>query len=415
MIYAPFTLINDIVSVLVSAISMGATTTTTTLGTASLSLLGQHIGVVHVLGGMLLSALTSYGIHAVADKKDASSWVRAVATPIAGLHALLHFCLMTVQITNYSGSVLIKLGLILLLLVLGLKQWSFVATSAEFRQAHHNALTDGGQLSSPPSSSSSGVTFQSFLYFLAAPTLIYQNEYSRMERTNWTRVLYLATQQYVILAFASVVAQKWMWPLLVLHETAVATQTIPKVVLGTLQMSVPCTLVWLATVAYGLFYVHLNLVAEITRFGDRHFFGDWWNCRTLKQYWSTWNLPISTFLRRHVLQPLKRAGSPGLLSFVLVFVVSGLLHEVAVAVALGTYRGYRSFLWVEGAFAFYGMMGQLPAIALTKPFAKLPQWVGNLVFWAIFCVVGQPLAVLLYHHEVTGGLPGLAASAAGMA
>ena len=32
---------------------------------------------------------------------------------------------------------------------------------------------------------------------------------------------------------------------------------------------------------------------------------------------------------------------------------------------------------------------------------KRPGWQGNVVFWLIFCVVGQPMAVALYLSDVT--------------
>ena len=50
--------------------------------------------------------------------------------------------------------------------------------------------------------------------------------------------------------------------------------------------------------------------------------------------------------------------------------------------------------------AFFGMMIQIPLIALTDVVQKI-KWIqgkvaGNMIFWASFCLVGQPLAALLY-------------------
>jgi diacylglycerol O-acyltransferase-1 len=54
---------------------------------------------------------------------------------------------------------------------------------------------------------------------------------------------------------------------------------------------------------------------------------------------------------------------------------------------------------VEGV-AFAGMMWQIPLILLTDPLIKAKSYTakvtGNLVFWVTFCLVGQPLAALLY-------------------
>jgi diacylglycerol O-acyltransferase-1 len=50
--------------------------------------------------------------------------------------------------------------------------------------------------------------------------------------------------------------------------------------------------------------------------------------------------------------------------------------------------------------AFAGMMFQLPLIFLTDPLARMKggngKLLGNLIFWISFCLVGQPLAALMY-------------------
>lgn len=400
---APIALFKALSSVL-SAPTAGTTTTA-----ALLSLLGEHCSVFSILGGMGLSAITSFIIHALAEKSNnqasaASSWMRAIAAPVAGLVAFVHACVLVCQIVAYPGPQMMKMALTLLLLTLALKQWTFVATSAEFRL---KAFLTG--------QSSSGVTLGSYIYSLFAPTLIYQISYPRAASINWLRVLSLLAQQVMILIVSGVLLQDWISPLLDLYKHAVTKEDIWQIALATLRLAVPSTLVWLVLIGYGLFHVHLNMVAELTRFGDRLFFRDWWNARTLKYYWSNWNLPVSCFLRRHVMYPLKRAGCPYFLSMYAVFFVSAVLHEVGVAVPFGTYQGYRGFLRLYGLWAFWGMIGQLGAIQMTNMFEKRPQWMGNLAFWTMFCVVGQPLAVLLYHNEVTVILPQLAAGAAGLA
>jgi diacylglycerol O-acyltransferase-1 len=55
---------------------------------------------------------------------------------------------------------------------------------------------------------------------------------------------------------------------------------------------------------------------------------------------------------------------------------------------------------LKSGVAFFGMMFQLPLIALTAPLEKMrgPQGktIGNCIFWVSFCLVGQPLGALLY-------------------
>ena len=49
-------------------------------------------------------------------------------------------------------------------------------------------------------------------------------------------------------------------------------------------------------------------------------------------------------------------------------------------------------------WSFLGMMFQLPLVAITKfLYRRHPgSSIGNLIFWLSFCIVGQPVAVLLY-------------------
>lgn len=55
--------------------------------------------------------------------------------------------------------------------------------------------------------------------------------------------------------------------------------------------------------------------------------------------------------------------------------------------------------WPAGV-AFTGMMLQLPLIAITRPLESMKgtngKVTGNCIFWISFCLVGQPLAALLY-------------------
>ena len=81
------------------------------------------------------------------------------------------------------------------------------------------------------------------------------------------------------------------------------------------------------------------------------------------------------------------------LSMFLVFAFSAFLHEWLVSVPCHTYK----------AWAFLGMLAQVPLVALTAAIdlkLKGNQWIGNFIFWFSFCMVGQPLCILLYFLEL---------------
>jgi diacylglycerol O-acyltransferase 1 len=84
------------------------------------------------------------------------------------------------------------------------------------------------------------------------------------------------------------------------------------------------------------------------------------------------------------------AGNKTLAGFT-VFLVSALLHEMAVGVPLRMAR-----YW-----AFGGMMVQLPMMFLTEYLKHRTknEVLGNMIFWLSFCIVGQPICALLYYHD----------------
>jgi len=75
----------------------------------------------------------------------------------------------------------------------------------------------------------------------------------------------------------------------------------------------------------------------------------------------------------------------------LVFAFSAVAHELILSVP------FRKLT----LHAFFGMIGQAPLTYITKWIDKRFEnaFFGNVVFWCIFCVVGQPLGVLLFAHD----------------
>ena len=130
----------------------------------------------------------------------------------------------------------------------------------------------------------------------------------------------------------------------------------------------------------------VSILAELTRFDDRQFYKDWWNAQKFDEYWRLVESAGAQLARAARLLPLLEFGAEqdgGYFSGVLRFggsptvLVSGPCH-------------------VARLYAFAGMMGQVPLIALTNALhGRLPSnRLGNVLFWVVFCVVGQPMALM---------------------
>lgn len=97
---------------------------------------------------------------------------------------------------------------------------------------------------------------------------------------------------------------------------------------------------------------------------------------------------VHYWMIRHLYFPCIRLRVSKIFATFVVFLVSAIMHEVLVSVPFHMVRPW----------SFLGMMMQIPLVAITKYFyRKHPgSSIGNMVFWLSFCVVGQPMAIMLY-------------------
>ena len=178
-------------------------------------------------------------------------------------------------------------------------------------------------------------------------------------------------------------------PLLQNSLTGISSLNYPDIIERLMKLSTISVFCWLCGF-FALFQSYLNGLAEVMRFGDREFYGDWWNSSSIRSYWTSWNKPVFQFMKRHIYSPMVGHGVPPTVAQIVTFLFSGVLHELLVGVPTHNILGV----------AFAGMALQLPLIFMTDPLAKMRgingKLIGNLTFWISFCLVGQPLAALLY-------------------
>ena len=273
--------------------------------------------------------------------------------------------------------------------IVSLKTCSYAFTNRDLRHAflHSNEERVPEVYKSCPYPDN--ITLGNLCYFWWAPTLIYQPVYPRAARIRWSFVLKRAFEVIVLSIVIWLASAQYAVPLLQNSLGSMSSLDFPTIVERLMKLSTISLFCWLAGF-FALFQSALNGLAEIMRFGDREFYGDWWNSSDLRHYWTSWNKPVFLFMKRHIYTPLIARGVPPVLAQVMTFFFSGVLHELLVGVPTHNILGV----------AFAGMMFQLPLIILTDPLAKMKgingKLIGNLVFWVSFCLVGQPLAAMLY-------------------
>ncbi|KAL3140361.1 hypothetical protein ABBQ38_004622 [Trebouxia sp. C0009 RCD-2024] len=240
------------------------------------------------------------------------------------------------------------------------------------------------------------LALNNLVYFLAAPTLVYQVAYPRSTRFRIRWLLKRVAELVMVSFFGLIVTEQYVTPAIVNSYGAFDELRYLQAIERLLKLSVPTLWGWLV-VFYSLFHLLLNIVAELTRFGDREFYRAWWNAASIGEYWTLWNIPVHNWMHRHVYQPIRTRTSRNV-GILACFLVSAIFHEIMVAVPLHCVKGY----------AFAGMLGQVPMVFITewlKLKLKKP-FVGNVIFWVTFCIIGQPLCIMMYYHDYKHGVVG---------
>lgn len=131
--------------------------------------------------------------------------------------------------------------------------------------------------------------------------------------------------------------------------------------------------------------LQLNALAEITRFADRGFYGEWWNSVSWDQFARDWNRPVHNFLLRHVYHSSISAFNLSRSSATFVtFLLSACVHELILLCIFRQLRGYLLMF----------QMLQLPLVSLSRTsLLRGRRTLGNVIFgWEfsldrLFCAV----------------------------
>jgi len=199
-------------------------------------------------------------------------------------------------------------GLTMVTITLWMKLVSFVHVNWSMRQLHRiddERRWPGESLSgSEPLAVETddmvypkNLTAQSFGYFLVAPTLCYQLSYPRSPRFRIRWLLRRVAMLSAGLGMMLFITEQYIEP--TIDNSIKPLQDMDWLVIleRVLKLSLPTLYFWMA-MFYTLFELWLNVLAELTRFGDREFYKAWWNSSTLSEYWRLWNMPVHKWMLR---------------------------------------------------------------------------------------------------------------------
>ena len=231
-----------------------------------------------------------------------------------------------------------------------------------------------------------------FFEFTMFPTIVYQIEYPRTDRIRWSYVLEKVCAIFGTIFIMVLNAQIFMYPIAeraLLIRGSEWTGIIDR--LGhwarILIDIIPSFIVMYLLVFYLIWDAILNCIAELSRFGDRYFYGDWWNCVSWDEFSRIWNIPVHKFLLRHVYHSSISAFNFNKAQATLfTFFLSSVIHELSMYVIFKRMRLY----------IFFFQMLQLPLVAIgNTPQMKERTIIGNAIFWAGICM-GPSVLCSLY-------------------
>jgi diacylglycerol O-acyltransferase 1 len=343
--------------------------------------------------GMHIVLYVTFGIELILSTNRVSNAVGMILHHLNAHSFLLFSCwIVWVHIPNpFTGATLL-----FHVVILWMKLLSYALANEDYRMSKDSAATlealvkdlDPGVLNT---TYPSNITLSNLYYFWMAPTLTYQIAFPRTDKIRIWRVASLLLRFFFVLILLLFLIAQVITPTLrsLVHDLEATNGKLTFHLMAEygLRLSLANTYCWLL-VFYGYFHVYLNLSAELLRFGDRVFYKDWWNSSDVSSYWRLWNMPVHYWLVRHVFFPCVRRGLSKTMATFVVFFLSAVFHELLISLPFHMIRPW----------AYLGMMGQVPLVWITKGLTKkLPGTsMGNIIFWLSFCIVGQPMAILMY-------------------
>ncbi|KAL2259119.1 hypothetical protein VTK26DRAFT_7328 [Humicola hyalothermophila] len=240
------------------------------------------------------------------------------------------------------------------------------------------------------------LTWVNYLDYICCPTLCYEIEYPRTERIDWQNLFSKVAATFGCIFLLTVISEEFILPALVdasrrldpSTRSADAALTALEVLLILAEtiswLLFPFMLTFLLVFLVIFEYV-LGACAEITRFADRQFYSDWWNSTDWMEFSREWNVPVYSFLRRHVYSASRpHIGKAN--ATVITFLISAVGHEIVMACITKKLRGY----------GFVCQMLQLPIVMLQRTkWVRGRKTLNNVCFWCSM-IMGLSMICSLY-------------------
>lgn len=249
-----------------------------------------------------------------------------------------------------------------------MKMHSYTMVNRDLRRIY---LTDPKNSEYPKN-----ITVKDYFVYLVTPALVYQTKYPTRPNFRVRYFLLKALLLFVEIISVYVIISEYMFPIILQSKDLTFVEVYLKLV-------VPCIVGYILMFLI-IFEQILNLFAELSYFGDREFYQDWWNSNGFDDFSRKWNRPVHFFLYKHLyLECILEYKMTIQNAKTVTFLFSGMCHELIVALISRKITPY----------LFGLMMLQLPLILLVK--IVNTKDFGNYLFWTGI-IMGPALLLTLY-------------------
>lgn len=221
------------------------------------------------------------------------------------------------------------------------------------------------------------INFGDFFMYTMYPTVLYSLKFIRTKRIRWFFVLEKISAMIGVIFIMLMIAEYSVYSIVMnchaMSEINLSLgEKINLFVVTLLDIVPPMFLEYLLTF-YLIWHVILNLIAEVTRFADRDFYGHWWAILDWEEFSRLWNKPVHKFLLRHVYHSsISTFSLSKSSSAFLTFFISSVLHELMMYVIFGHAKGY----------LFFFQMFQIPLILINQsPMLNNHKTLRNILCW----------------------------------
>ncbi|XP_063924652.1 sterol O-acyltransferase 1-like isoform X2 [Zophobas morio] len=226
--------------------------------------------------------------------------------------------------------------------------------------------------------------FSNFLYFLFVPTLIYQETYPRTAKINWKFVLLRLLECIAVIFYLSFVIDRFLNP--TVQDFGSRKYTLNELILCIFE-NTTTGIFFLLPTFFLVLHSWQNLFGELTRFGDRLFYSDWWTCTDFSGYFRKWNIIVQSWLYLYVYKDFNDNVFKGntTLSKLAVFLISAVVHEWVLTYMFGFF-----FPLLFAEFLVFGTIFNYVGAPKTAAF--------NVLFWYALAL-GMGSLVTMYGIE----------------